>query len=227
MGVLDYAYTGLCILGCIWSIKNGKELIRALSFVGFGFAFIYYLMPKPYGFYWTIWTPFAAVVVGLVLEKLIESKEFLKQFLGMGILGLSCFLTGVYIFTNALWVPDSSFEEEVRLLAQRMKNTDQLVDYGDYRGHFLRNYPEHYYWFCLVRCGPLDVSLFHRHQMPDWDEVIYKQKPKYIMHHKVYDLTSADDDNRDIQIMGVDEGWLIKNYRYVEEIDTYERVENN
>ena len=100
-----------------------------------------------------------------------------------------------------------------------------MVDYDDYRAQFLRNYPKHYYWFCLVRCGPLDVKLFHRYQMPDWDKIIYEQKPKYVMYHKVYDLTEADDRNTDKQIMGVDENWLIKHYRYLDKMDVYERVE--
>ena len=205
-------------------IIKGKGSLRSLSITFLGFALIFYLIPKRYGFYWTIWTPFAAIILGLGLEKLITSKEYLKRVFAVGSLTLSCFLTGVYICTNALWVQDSNFEEEVRLLSQQIKN-DQLVDYGDYRGHFLRNYPEHYYWFCLVRCGPLDSRLFHRHQMPDWDKVIYEQKPKYIIYHKVYDLTSADDENTDNQIMGVDEDWLIQHYRYVDKWNAYERID--
>ncbi|MBR6412709.1 MAG: glycosyltransferase family 39 protein [Alphaproteobacteria bacterium] len=225
MNILDYVYTGLCILVCLWNIKNEKGVIRDLLFVILGFASIFYFIPKPYYFYWIIWVPFAAIVVGLGLGKLVISKELLKSFFARGVLILACFLTGVHICTNALWVEKSNFEKEVRLLSTKIKEGNELVDYDDYRAQFLRNYPKHYYWFCLVRCGPLDVKLFHRYQMPDWDKIIYEQKPKYVMYHKVYDLTEADDRNTDKQIMGVDENWLIKHYRYLDKMDVYERVE--
>jgi len=223
--VLDYAYTGMYITFALSGIVFGKKLIRQLSCVALGFGLIFYLMPKPYGFYWTIFTPFAAIVIGLGLVNLTQSQSLLKRSLSIGILVLACFLTGLDLFTNALFVLDSPFEDETKQLSQRIKYDNELVGYGDYRAPFFRNYPEHYYWFTLCRGALYDSQLFHRHQMPAWDKIVYEQKPKFVMYHEIYDVTDTDDNNTDKQILKLDEDWLLKNYHYIKSLDVFERID--
>jgi len=226
-GVLDYVYNFLCPCFLLVGIFKGKGLLRQLSFVLFGFALIYFFVPKLYQFYWLIWTPFAAIILGLGTERVLKSSLFLGRFFVMAFLILSCFLSGVYIFTEGRFVVNEPFEQVVRNLEKHRKIGDDLVDYGDFRGVFFRTHPAHYYWYNLMRGALWDSYLFHRHELPDWDGYIYKNKPRYIIHHEVYDLMRADDQNKDYKIMGVSEDWLIQNYRYLDDCDVYERLEKD
>ena len=224
-GVLDHEYNFLCFCLLVWGVLKGRGLVRQLSIVLSGFGLIYFFVPKPYPFYWLIWTPFAAIALGFGIEKILKTPVFLVRIFGIIFLLLSCFLSGVYIFTEGRIVVNEPFKEAVSNLEKHYKPGDDLVDYGDFRGVFFRTKPAHYYWYNLMRGALWDSYLFHKHELPDWDNYIYRNKPKYIIYHDIYNLMHVDDQNTDHKLMGVSEEWLVQNYRYLDDCDTYERLE--
>ncbi|MBR6412528.1 MAG: glycosyltransferase family 39 protein [Alphaproteobacteria bacterium] len=223
----DYFYAGLYMVFCLCGAFASSKMLRGLSLCGLLFGLIFYSIPRPYTYYWASWTPFAAIAMGLGLENLTLSSQKIKKLFAAGTLLFALFFAGCYLFIPAQWkLVGSYFEENIKCLSPQIKKGEQLIDYADLYAVFLRNRPEHYYWFSLQRGALYDSRLFHRHQIPQWDKVVYEQKPRYIKKHKVYDWTSTETGNEDILLMGLDKNWLEEHYQEVKQLNLWVRKGN-
>jgi len=96
-----------------------------------------------------------------------------------------------------------------------MHPEDKVVTYGIPELALLSTEPEHYYYMNLSRAALWDIDLFHRYQLPDWDTIVQRDKPRFVVYRTVYDHQHHPDwplwKPREA-LMGIDKAFLEQYY---------------
>ena len=205
IAIYDWIYGGLAVALIAYGLVKYHGLKRQLLCVLAGFMVIFLSVPKPYDYYWFIWTPFMSVVIGFWVLKI--KHAFLRlEFL------VPAFLTCILIFMRANMGGYISLDE-MKHLTRIKTNDDEMITYGIPEGALFQNKPEHYYYMNLSRAAIWDRDLFHRYELPDWDGYIYKNKPKFIIQTTVFNMKEKPDWVGNEKLMGLDDAFLEKYYR--------------
>ena len=201
--IYDYVFgiggVALTIIGII----RCRDLKRHLLSILLTFEIIFLMIPKPYDYYWFIWTPFVSVVLGIVISK-IKSPYQLELLLPA--------MFGAIILFVRIDVEDAYHLKTTQYVHSIMSPEDRVITYGLSEFALLSDKPEHYYYINLSRAAPLDIDLFHRHQLPDWDTIVKRDKPRFVAYFQIYNVQHLPDWHRDRFLMGIDKSFLEQYY---------------
>ena len=200
----DYLYGGSAILILIFNSLKGRGLVRDLSVILLLFAGIFLLMPKPYHYYWFIWTPFMSIPLGFFLDRIKYDILKVEILLPCLLYAITTFLHRDYQLSEAWY--------EVRDFKRRIHPTDTIISYSVPEYALLTPTLSHYYWN-LSRDAILDSRLFHPHKIPDWPKQTAKDLPKFVCPYTIYDLTGVKDGTRDTILMEPDKDFLDEYYQ--------------
>ena len=200
----DYFYGGSAIMILIFNCLKGRGIVRGISATLLLFTGVFFLMPRPYNYYWFIWTPFMSIPLGLYLDRMKSDLLKLEILLPCLLYTIGAFFHRDYQLSEAWY--------EIRDFKTHIQATDTIISYSVPEYALLTPKLSHYYWN-LSRDAILDSHLFHRHEIPNWPELTEKELPKFVCPHTIYDLTGVKDGTRDTILMAPNKDFLDKRYQ--------------
>ncbi|MBR6411883.1 MAG: glycosyltransferase family 39 protein [Alphaproteobacteria bacterium] len=206
--VYDWIYHFLFCTFLIYGILKGKGLIRQLSVLLLGFSCLFFMIPKPYRYYYMLFAPFMSIVVALGIDG-IKKKYFKMLIISFCLI---CASRSFLRCSKAIEPPViykfmSYFKELEKLSENEWMNYNSPTIFSLY----LKK-PRQYYWYNLGRGALWDMHLFHRHEIQNYDNWIYQNKPLIIIGYRILNYMHTPDKKSTDVLMELDEEFLNKYY---------------
>lgn len=157
------------------------------------FCILFY-MPRPYRWYYLGIVPFLAISWSFFIQEYILK---IKKFCWIVFFIVGYFLIDIFLsFPNPSWRGyGEAYERSLTYVLSTMEPQDQLVSFTD--SFFVPFHkPVSYYWFALQRGALWDNILFNRAPLPDLNQIVLKQKPRFVRKGITYNRQYTDNQDR-------------------------------
>ena len=199
----DYVFNITAFLLIVWGLLKGSGLKRQLLLVISAFSVIFLLTPKPFLYYWSMWTPFMSAVLGVFVSKLLPAVRFYSL--------LPAFVGSVLIFTK-IWTGNSSDFNNLDTLRVILGGKETIANLSLPQYALLSKTPGDYYFFSVKYMALWDIDLFHRHEFPKWDQYVYQNHPLVVIDFPIYKQKNLLAARKKELIMRIDRTFLEKYY---------------
>lgn len=188
---------------------RGTGFVRHMSWVGLGYGALFFILPRPYSYYYLPWVTVTVAAVGIGLGRLTDAGGLKTIWSGV--------ILSVFVFSGMilLFFPNRRtvfYFPQMQYLEEHMKPGDEVITFT-YLPVLMRGAPQHYYWFSLHRGAVTDARRFHRCLIPDLNEYMRRNHPRFVVRGIIYDYESSSDAIKGRVLMQTDPVFLRRYYR--------------
>ena len=205
--IYDWIYHLLFATFLLYGVWQEKGLKRQLLILLSCFVLLFFFIPKPYNYYYSLIAPFMAIVMGFGFKNIKE--HFKIPLILFCLIGAShSFFTRLDFDRTPIIYPFMDYFKDLETL-----NEDKWIDYAAPTIFSLyQSKPRQYYWFNKATGALWDMHLFHRYQNPNWNDWIYQTKPSVIIGYRIMNYMHTIQNEKTNVLMQLDSDFLQKYY---------------